>query len=84
MYFGEVNPKQLGGGSQGGQGSPQPIAMRKELIDAGVGLHQGDRAPGPPCFWGGSVTLQSRVVSFLLSFTHLLALSPEASLPPLP
>lgn len=29
VYFGEVNPKQLGGGRRGGQGSPRPIAKRE-------------------------------------------------------
>lgn len=29
VYFGEVNPKQLGGGRQGGQGGPRPIAKRE-------------------------------------------------------
>lgn len=41
LYFGEVNPKQLGGGRQGGWGAPAQSQRGKEVIDAGVERYQG-------------------------------------------
>lgn len=50
----------------------------KELIDAGVGQHQGDRAPGRRALWGGSEALPvPPPVSFFLSFLHYLGAIPE-------
>ena len=58
--------------------APGQSQRGKELIDAGVGQHQGDRAPGRRALWGGSEALPVPTsVSFFLSFLHYLGAIPE-------
>lgn len=58
--------------------APGQSQSGKELIDAGVGQHQGDRAPGRRALWGGSeVLLVPASVSFFVSFLHSLGAIPE-------
>ena len=58
--------------------APGQSQRGKELIDAGVGQHQGDRSPGLRALWGGSeVLLVPTSVSCFLSFLHSLGAIPE-------
>ena len=58
--------------------APGQSQRGKELIDAGVGQHQGDRAPGRRALWGGSEALPVPTsVAFFLSFLHYLGAIPE-------
>lgn len=58
--------------------APDQSQRGKELIDAGVGQHQGDRAPGRRALWGGSeALLVPASVSFFLSFFDSLGAIPE-------
>lgn len=68
-------------GAREAKGAPGQWQSEKDLIDAGVGLRQGDRAPGPRCplvMFRGSSGPGFRP----LFLPHLLGLGPEAFLAP--